>query len=315
MSFLYFLEDLRTPFLDGVMSLLTHLGEETILIALALLFFWCIDKYHGYYFMSIGFFGTVVNQFLKILFRIPRPWILDPNFTIVESAREGATGYSFPSGHTQSSVGNFGAIARLTKKVWLRILCIAACVIVPLTRMYLGVHTPLDVCVSIGIALALVFGLYPLFQRAKENPRILWGILLTMITVTGFCMVFVLAYPFPADTDPANLASAQNNLSKLFGAILGMILVYFVDSKYIRFDTKAPLFAQISKYVLGILVVLGVKEGLKPPLNLIFGDNPIRYSIRYFCIVLVAGVVWPLIFPYLTKLSNKLFPKQEKTNT
>ena len=47
---------------------------------------------------------------MKLSFQIPRPWVLDPNFTIVEQAREAATGYSFPSGHSQSAVGTFGAL-------------------------------------------------------------------------------------------------------------------------------------------------------------------------------------------------------------
>ena len=103
MEFLKLLEGIRTPFLDSFFSVITTLGEETIFIVVGLLFYWCIDKKQGYYLFFVGFFGTILNQFLKLLFRIPRPWVKDPDFTIVESARAGATGYSFPSGHTQSS--------------------------------------------------------------------------------------------------------------------------------------------------------------------------------------------------------------------
>ena len=39
----------------------------------AILIFWCVSKEEGYYLLLIVFFGTVVNQFLKLLFRIPRP--------------------------------------------------------------------------------------------------------------------------------------------------------------------------------------------------------------------------------------------------
>ena len=35
----------------------------------------------------------------------------DPNFTIWEGARAEATGYSFPSGHSQNAVGAFGSLA------------------------------------------------------------------------------------------------------------------------------------------------------------------------------------------------------------
>ena len=92
MEFLRFLEGLRTPFMDTVMSLITQLGDELFFMVIAITMFWCIDKKRGYYLLSVGFVGTVLNQFLKLVFRIPRPWVLDPNFTIVESAREAATG-------------------------------------------------------------------------------------------------------------------------------------------------------------------------------------------------------------------------------
>ena len=97
MEFLKFLEGLRTPFGDAFFSAVTHLGEETIFILVGLLFFWCINKKQGYYILSVGFVGTVINQFLKLTFRVPRPWIKDSSFTIVESARAEATGYSFPA--------------------------------------------------------------------------------------------------------------------------------------------------------------------------------------------------------------------------
>ena len=112
MEFLRFLEGLRTPFMDTLMSLITQLGDELFFMVFAITMFWCIDKRRGYYLLSVGFVGTVVNQFLKLVFRIPRPWVLDPNFTIVESAREAATGYSFPSGHTQNAV--FPYVSRRT---------------------------------------------------------------------------------------------------------------------------------------------------------------------------------------------------------
>ena len=127
----------------------------------------------------VGLFGTLANQFLKITCRIPRPWVLDPDFTIVEAARAVATGYSFPSGHTQNAVGTFGAIALQTKQRWVRWACIALVLLVPFSRMYLGVHTPLDVGVSFVLALALAAALYPAFrteQTAKKaTPWILLG--------------------------------------------------------------------------------------------------------------------------------------------
>lgn len=71
MTVLRFIEGLRNPFLDSFFSLITHFGEETVFILVGLICFWCIGKKQGYYILSIGFAGTVLNQFLKLLFRVP----------------------------------------------------------------------------------------------------------------------------------------------------------------------------------------------------------------------------------------------------
>ena len=86
MEFLRLLEEIRTGWLNGIMLAVTYLGSEIIFLAVALIFFWCVDKTRGYYLMSVGFVGTILNQFLKLYCRIPRPWVQDPQFTIVEEA-------------------------------------------------------------------------------------------------------------------------------------------------------------------------------------------------------------------------------------
>ncbi len=304
MELLYLLESIRNPFLDVVFSVITLFGEETLFMAVGMIVFWCVDKYQGYYLLSTGFLGTVVNQFLKILCRIPRPWVKDPSFTIVESAREAATGYSFPSGHTQVSVGLYGGLARWNKHTVLRAIMIAACVSVPLSRMYLGVHTPLDVGVSVGIALLLIFAAYPLFRKAATSPRVMYGIIAALTAVTVAYLLFAVYYPFPADTDPHNLQSAKENAYTLLGCVIGLFFVYTVDIKYTKFSTQALWWVQIIKVVGGIALVLLVKEGLKLPLNALCGGHLIARTVRYFLMVIVGGVLWPLTFRWFSALGN-----------
>ena len=122
MGFLRFLESIRTPILDRFFSVITEIGGETTLLVLGFLFFWCIDKKQGYFTLLCGLFGTVINQGLKLMCKVPRPWVIDKNFTIVESAREAATGYSFPSGHTQNVTGTFGSLAVGQRKAYFFLL-------------------------------------------------------------------------------------------------------------------------------------------------------------------------------------------------
>lgn len=302
MEFLYFLEGIRVPFLDALMLAVTRLGEETVFLLVALIVFWCVDKRHGYFMLSVGFLGTLANQFMKLTFRIPRPWVLDENFTILEQAREAATGYSFPSGHTQSAVGTFGVIACTTKKRWLRAVAIVIAILVPFSRMYIGVHTPLDVIVAAAIAVALIFVLKPIVLNCdgKYIPVLL--AVMTVCAVAYLC--YVELFPFPQDIDAQNLASGIKNAYTLFGALLGLLVVYIVDEKWLKFPTKAVAWAQFVKVAAGLGAVLIVKSGLKAPINALFG-NSVGTAVRYFLIVIVAGILWPLTFRWFSKLGSK----------
>ena len=301
MGILYFFESIRSPVLDQIMSLITHLGEEAVFLVAALLIFWCVDINRGYYLMAVGFVGTILNQFLKLVFRIPRPWVKDPNFTIVESARAAATGYSFPSGHTQNVVGTFAAISITTRHNWLRAAAWIPVILVPISRMYLGVHTPLDVGVSFVLALVLVFLLHPLFADADRNPGRLYLILLIMAAAAASYVLFVEFFPFPADIDPDNYAEGVKNAYSLLGAVLGVNVAHFIDDRFLRFDTAAPIGGQALKLIIGFAVVLAVKEGLKPLLNMLFGGHLASNALRYFAVVIVAGCLWPACFPLFSR--------------
>ena len=305
MEFLKMLEGIRTAFGDAFFLLVTMLGEEMLLIFVGLLFFWCVSKKNGYYILSVVFAGTVINQFLKLAFRIPRPWVRDPDFKAVEGAVAEATGYSFPSGHTQLSVGIYGGFVKIYKQRWFRVICIAACVLVPFSRMYLGVHTPADVLVSLAIALVLIFVLHPLMDKAfnnKRNMRIFFGI---VIPVSAMFLIFVYAYKFPKDTDADNLASGMKNAYKILGSVIGLWFAYEIDEKYIKFDPKSIWWVHIIKVALGIIPLLLIKEGLKMPLDALFNGHFVAEGIRYFFITTYVGCVWPLTFKYFNKLSSR----------
>lgn len=301
MDILYALEKIRTPFWNGVMSAVTQLGGEVIFIVAAVVVFWCVSKWEGYYLMTIAFCGTVLNQFLKLICRVPRPWVRDPNFTIVESARAEATGYSFPSGHTQNAIGLFGGMARWGGRRWVRLGLTALALVIAFSRMYLGVHTPADVGVSLVLAAALVLGLYPLMRRAQEKPRYMGYVLAAMLVVSGAFVVFVEAYGFSADTDAENLASGIGNAWKMLGAVAGMTLAWLLDRRYIHFETQAVWWVQVIKVAVGMALLLAIKSGLKAPLLALLGHEGLAGGVWYFLLVLVAGAVWPLVFRPMSK--------------
>ncbi len=305
MELLYALEKIRTPFLDTVMGLVTNLGGEAVFIAAAIIVFWCLSKSCGYYMMTVGFAGTIINQFLKLWFRIPRPWVKDPNFTIVESARAEATGYSFPSGHTQNAFAVFGAPARYFKSTALRIVFVLLIALTAFSRMYVGVHTPLDVGVSLIVGTVLVFVIYPFFRDMEKKPKRVYIIFSIFIVMAAAFVAFVELYDFPADIDPDNYASGLKNAYMILFCAIGLMLTFYVDTKYVHFPTQAVWWAQVIKVVVGLGILLALKAVLKAPLLALFGGHSVAHGVRYFIVILFAGILWPMTFKYFARLGKK----------
>lgn len=304
MEFLRFLAGLRSPAGDAFFSLITHLGEETLFILAGLALYWCVSKRQGIYLICVGFLGTAVNQLLKLLFRVPRPWVLDEDFRIVESARAKATGYSFPSGHTQSSVGVFGCLAHEAKRRWWRALCIALCVLVPFSRMYLGVHTPKDVLVSAALALLMIFALPPIMDKLlpkKNGIHLLFG---ALTAVSALILLFLCLY-HPADMDAALHENGVNNAAKILGCFLGVWLGWVVEEKHVSFTPEAPLPVQAIKLLGGFGIVLAIKTFAKAPLLSLCGAAPPASAVRYFLIAFFAAGLWPMSFRHLEKIGKK----------
>jgi undecaprenyl-diphosphatase len=266
-----------------------------------LILFWCVDKYVGYYTLGVGLFGNMANQFLKIICRVPRPWVRDNTLHTLEAAKKEAGGYSFPSGHSQTAVGYLGCIVLTQKQKILRSVCIALMILVPFSRMYVGVHTPQDVLVGSAMALVMVFGLKALFFSDKKH--IPW-FFAAMLVLNVAYLLYVHLYPFPTDLDAHNYASAVENGYTFLGCFAGVLVVYLVDEKKLHFTTDAIWWAQILKAVLGLGAVLLVKEGTRGILNALLPVYPAR-AVRYFLVVIMAGIVWPLTFRWFAKLGRK----------
>ena len=79
-------------------------------------------------------------------------------------------------------------------------------------------------------------------------------------------------------------------LGTIVGAVISLLPVYFLEKRYVKFETDAVWYAQIAKLVLVLGLAMAVKSVLKAPLNALLpggaGD-----AIRYFVLVLFAGCI------------------------
>ena len=302
MAFLELLEKNRSPFMDRIVLWITELGGEAFLIVFGLIVLWCVNKGLGRYMLSVGIIGTVMSQWLKILCRVPRPWVLKEGFTIVEAAREGAGGYSFPSGHSQSAAAVFGCLALWYKKRAAVIACALLTALVLFSRMYLGVHTPWDVAVGCLLSLALAVLLRPLFS-AGSPTRTRAALLICLACSAAFALYMSLC-SFGADTDKDNLNEAAKNAWLLLGGSAGICLAFEIDERFVRYDTRAAWYVQIVKCVLGAGLVFLLRMALKKPLLSLFGGHPAADAVRYFILCLFGAGVWPMSFKFLRRMEK-----------
>jgi len=288
MELLKAIAEIRTPFLDTLIGLITRLGEETIGIFLMCLFFWCISKKVAYVIGVSFFLSGLTVQGMKILFRIERPWVIDPTFVPVPGAIEYATGYSFPSGHTQSAAAFYGSLGAMAKQMPLKIVLFAVPVLVAFSRMYLGVHTLEDVVVSLIITFLLIF----------ISVKILSSETICMkreLIISSVIILYAIAVIIIAATLYSNGTIEDRYIAdclKAAGAGIGFAVGMFLERVYIKFSTKTKnLPMQALKFVIGIIGVIAFQEGLK----YIIGTGFIVDMFRYFLMISWVTILFPLI--------------------
>lgn len=138
--------------LRGVFLVITQLGSAWMVFAATL-----IAAGKQYYRLSLRIFGTsatafVVTELLKHWLARPRPSLLLSGVHLRQTL---PLGYGFPSGHSALATVLALVLVPLLPKKW-RWLPLLGVVLVGLSRIYLGVHSPLDVLAGIAIGAAII---------------------------------------------------------------------------------------------------------------------------------------------------------------
>ena len=288
MSFLWFLSDLRSPVLDFLFQKITTLGQEIFVMAVICWLYWCVEKKLAYILGFSYFTSGLLVQALKISFRVPRPWDLDPSFKAVESAIPAATGYSFPSGHTQSITALMGTLALGARKKWQAVLCVLIIFLVGFSRMYLGVHTPLDV--SVGFLLSVISVLFCWYLFNKK--QFIWDRPMTLSVILGIASILVCVYSLILYSSDMIDISYSRDCLKAAGAGCAFAIGFYVENTRIRFETAGDLKTRILRFLIGAVVAVLLLKGLKP----LIGTSLAASFIRYFLAVLWVLMVYPLLF-------------------
>lgn len=271
LEMLKWIQSIRIPVLDQFFTLITILGEEYFSITILCMVLWCINKRAGY---RIGFAyltSWITNFSIKGIFRVQRPFALDKS--IVPIRPETATGFSFPSGHTQSISSLSTALSTVFRKKWMYIAGILLVVLVAFSRMYLGVHTLLDVLCGALIGFGWVFAANAIFDYAERTNR--RPLLLILLVPMAIAMVFI----------------HDNDFYKIAGTFTSFVIGYLLDSRYIQYEAKGPFWQKAVTFVMGMAVLLAIKFIGKE----LLGESLAADYARYFTIGIWITAIGPAL--------------------
>ena len=147
------------PELNNVVFFITNLGSQRAYIIFLLVTYLAIDARVGRYLGVALLSSFYLNFTLKGIIDTPRPYVLEPDLSLGAQYDATGTGPGFPSGHAQGSATFWGLAAVYARRIWFWLIAIILTVLIALSRLYLGVHLPVDAVGGVIIG-ALVIGLF-----------------------------------------------------------------------------------------------------------------------------------------------------------
>ncbi|WP_373898128.1 phosphatase PAP2 family protein [Haloimpatiens sp. FM7315] len=274
MEILKFIQSFANPFLDKFFLTVTVLGEEYLAMVVLLLFLWCKDKKLGYKLGLSLSFSFLINGLIKDIVKEARPIGKDG----IRSLRaKTATGYSFPSGHTQNTATLWTTLILHFKNKKLTVIGIIFTLLVGLSRIYLGLHWTRDVVGGLIFAILSVFIsniIFDSIEKAKDKKIVVMLCALSIIGMSYFKSV---------------------DYAKAVGMFLGFLIGYSVENKYINLEMHKNKIKNTIRFILGLFILVVIKIILKKVPA--FGE--LSYVINYGIIVMWCTIGAPYAFKKL----------------
>lgn len=296
--------------LRPAMDFFSALGTTEVYLAILMIVYWCVDRRAGLRLALMLPLNGAVNDILKMGFHEPRPFWVN---TEIEAYRYNM-GFGLPSGHAQSAAGFWGLSAHQLGRRPFYIIFIFLILLIGLSRIYLGVHSLIQVLCGFVIGSAFLF----LFVR-YEKPAVTvfskmsmrWKIMLSQAIPAMFILVGVLIVALLDDwtlpiawvenyeaASGKTLESALHvrGIAQSSGMLSGVILGIMILGKAVDLNCAVVWWKLVLRVIVGIAVVLSVLAVTRILVSEIGEDENISHFIRYVGSMLAA--VWAIgVYP------------------
>ena len=287
---------INSPVGIAIVSAMTYMGEELVLIAVLGVLYWWIDKDFGKFVGMNILVGLVATPMLKNIFFRRRPYfdhesikILKPVDASADIYDISAQGYSFPSGHSTNSAILYGSLPVYKKHKLLVALGFIVPFLVGISRVMLGAHYVTDVLVGWTLGACLLF-ISSYLQKHVKNQNM---------------MHFIMALCFM----PGLFYCKTTDYFASYGMMVGYFLAAPFEEKFVKFkETKNPI-KGILRVIGGAAIYFILNIALKMPFSSEFLSSAtmpsfIVRALRYGIIIFVVIGVYPLAFDRIGKKKN-----------
>ena len=326
---LYLQENVRNDSLNPFMMEISNYAISFWLLAIFMCLFWCINKKAGLFVLTSYSISSLTNAIVKLSFCIYRPWIRDPRIAppmiqiadkLIDAKRT-ASGYSFPSGHTQVVTSYFASCVYLTwfKHKFLTILFLLGIFVVAFSRNYLGVHTPQDVIVGFILGSLSVYWSYLFINRANQDKKsdfklLIYAIIIAIVSILYFTLK---NYHTALDAEGKLIVDPQKMVKDGFlgiGVWLGFNLGWFIEKHYVDFSTDCSTKCKIIRAIVGVATTYLVYYKLG---SLYYDFLPNYYArmCQWTSMMLYIIAIYPLIFKSVEKLISRRMNKSNDNDT
>lgn len=291
--------------LTDFLAFITTVAVDYYIMLPGLILFWAFSKRAGM--IGLGSYGTACFgvSALKSTFCVYRPWIRSELIHPLPEVMSGATGYSFPSGHSASVSGMYGGLIGVYRRH--KGLCVLLGAVIALTmfsRLYVGVHTPQDVLVGLlvggaGTALVLLADRF-----VTRHPGLDWVIVLIAAAMCAALLPYMYFKSYPMDyvngvllVDPTKMTvGGFKDPGRFFGVVLG----WFIERRFIRFDTDGTPYQKALRCLVGALLFIGYWTVVVEPLG-----KAINVGIAHFFLQASAPLLFMTVYPLVFQCVEK----------
>jgi membrane-associated phospholipid phosphatase len=290
-----------------IFEIITFTGEAIFFILVIAIFYFIYDKRFAKNLTISLLLSVYINNFLKDIFRDPRP-----TTNIEESQESGYVeeGFGFPSGHSQNAVAVWGYMGfKFNKKTknayFIPFLFSVLIFLIAVSRVIIGVHDLQDIVggLLIGIGILLLFIYSEPIITPRFNKLAFFSKILITIALSVLCfLIGTLLFP---KTGLGSIPNAQpytdaGGYAQVGGVILGFGIGFLLESEKLGYDPSELVTKnKLINLIIGLTLTLAVYFALELFVDL-FNSVFYRY-IRYALVSFIVAYVLPFIFIKLNK--------------